>query len=134
MTPCNLQDISFLTNRAAVFFEQGKLDECIVDCDSAVTKGYEVHADFKVRHCGRKQSRLAVASPHLTRAHVRLQMIARALQRKGTALQKKGELEAAITAFSKSLTEHRTAETLKKLNDAERILKEKRQKEYEVCA
>ena len=58
-------------------------------------------------------------------------MIARALQRKGTALQKKGDLEGAIFAFSKSLTEHRTADTLKKLNDAERILKEKRQKEYE---
>jgi len=46
---CPTQDISFLTNRAAVFFEQGKLDECITDCDSAVTKAYEVHADFKAR-------------------------------------------------------------------------------------
>jgi stress-induced-phosphoprotein 1 len=99
------KDVSFLTNRAAVFFEQGKLGECIADCDSAVEKGHEVHADFK--------------------------MIARALQRKGTALQKQGDLEGAISAFSKSLTEHRTADTLKKLNDAERILKEKRQKEYE---
>jgi stress-induced-phosphoprotein 1 len=63
-----------------------------------------------------------------------MQMIARALARKGSALQKRGDLEGAITAFSKSLTEHRTAETLKKLNDAERTLKEMRQKEYEVCA
>lgn len=99
------KDVSFLTNRAAVFFEQGKLGECIADCDSAVEKGHEVHADFK--------------------------MIARALQRKGTALQKQGDLEGAIASYSKSLTEHRTADTLKKLNDAERMLKEKRQKEYE---
>jgi stress-induced-phosphoprotein 1 len=49
MCACPTQDISFLTNRAAVFFEQGKLDECITDCDSAVTKAYEVHADFKAR-------------------------------------------------------------------------------------
>jgi hypothetical protein len=32
--------------------------------------------------------------------------------------------------FNKSLTEHRNADTLKKLNDTERALKEKREKEY----
>ena len=43
-----------MTNRAAVFFEQGKLDECIADCDTAVEKGHEVHADFKVRRLSRQ--------------------------------------------------------------------------------
>lgn len=45
-------------------------------------------------------------------------------------------LEEAITQFNKSLTEHRNADTLKKLNDTERALKEKREREYismELC-
>lgn len=121
-----------MTNRAAVFFEQGKLDDCIVDCDSAVTKGYEVHADFKARIVARTLALFYETVADTFAFHLR-QMIARALQRKGTALQKRGDLEGAINAFSKSLTEHRTADTLKKLNDAERLLKEMRQKEYEVC-
>jgi len=69
-----------------------------------VEKGREIRADFK--------------------------MIARALARKGTAFVKKGELETAIEWFNKSLTEHRTADTLKKLNDAEKALKTKKEQEY----
>ena len=37
-------------------------------------------------------------------------------------------LEEAITLFNKSLTEHRNAETLKKLNEAEKALKDKKEK------
>ena len=50
-------------------------------------------------------------------------MIAKALARKGNALVKLGQLEDAIVAYNKSLTEHRTADTLKKLNDTEKALK-----------
>jgi stress-induced-phosphoprotein 1 len=53
----------------------------IEDCDKAVERGRELRADFK--------------------------MIARALTRKGNALVKKGELEAAIDVYNKALTEHR---------------------------
>lgn len=35
-------DISFLNNRAAVYFETGQLDQCIADCDRAVELGREV--------------------------------------------------------------------------------------------
>merc|ERR1712054_474387 len=56
--------------------------------------------------------------------------IARALSRKGTALKKKGDLEGAISAFQKSLTEHRTADTLKRLSDTEKELKKKTEEEY----
>ena len=80
-------------------------------------------------------------------------MLARALTRKGNALQKKGDLEGAVAAYSKvrrarstrmrlrlthrcslfvqSLMEHRTADTLTRLNQAERQLKEQRQAAYE---
>lgn len=58
-------------------------------------------------------------------------MIARAMARKANALVKLGDLEGAIHWYNKSLTENRTADTLKRLNDTERELKERRQREYE---
>uniref|UniRef100_A0A7C9FMX1 STI1 domain-containing protein n=1 Tax=Opuntia streptacantha TaxID=393608 RepID=A0A7C9FMX1_OPUST len=102
------EDISFLTNRAAVYLEMGKYDECIKDCDKAVERGRELRSDFK--------------------------MIARALTRKGTAFVKMAktskDYEPAIEAFQKALTEHRNPDTLKKLNEAGRAKKELEQQEY----
>lgn len=42
------KDITFLTNRAAVYFEMGDYDACIKDCDAAYEKGREVHADYSL--------------------------------------------------------------------------------------
>ncbi|KAJ4759518.1 Hsp70-Hsp90 organizing protein 1 [Rhynchospora pubera] len=102
------EDISYITNRAAVYLEMGKYDECIKDCDKAVERGRELRSDFK--------------------------MIARALTRKGTALVKLAktskDFDIAIETFQKALTEHRNPDTLKKLNDAERAKKELEQQEY----
>ncbi|KAJ0937527.1 putative Heat shock chaperonin-binding, tetratricopeptide-like helical domain superfamily [Helianthus annuus] len=101
-------DISFLTNRAAVYLEMGKYDECIKDCEKAVERGRELRSDYK--------------------------MVARALTRKGTALVKMAktskDYEPVIETFQKALTEHRNPDTLKKLNDAERAKKELEQQEY----
>ncbi|KAK4282890.1 hypothetical protein QN277_014215 [Acacia crassicarpa] len=102
------EDISYLTNRAAVYLEMGKFEECIKDCDKAVERGRELRSDYK--------------------------MIARALTRKGTALVKMAkcskDYEPAIETFQKALTEHRNPDTLKKLNDAEKAKKELEQQEY----
>ncbi|OVA02999.1 Tetratricopeptide TPR-1 [Macleaya cordata] len=102
------EDISFITNRAAVYLEMGKYEECIKDCDRAVERGRELRSDFK--------------------------MIAKALTRKGTAYVKMAkcskDYEPAIEAFQKALTEHRNPDTLKKLNDAEKARKELEQQEY----
>ncbi|KAL9250817.1 Hsp70-Hsp90 organizing protein 2-like protein [Drosera capensis] len=102
------EDISFFTNRAAVYLEIGKYDECIQDCDKAVERGRELRSDYK--------------------------MVARALTRKGTALAKLAksskDYDVAIEVFQKALTEHRNPDTLKKLNDAERAKKELEQQEY----
>ncbi|XP_044487319.1 hsp70-Hsp90 organizing protein 3-like [Mangifera indica] len=101
------EDISFLTNRAAVYLEMGQYEDCIKDCDKAVERGRELRSDFK--------------------------MIARALTRKGTALVKLAkcskDYEPAIETFQKALTEHRNPETLKKLNEAEKAKKELEQQE-----
>ncbi|KAK4769618.1 hypothetical protein SAY86_027768 [Trapa natans] len=102
------EDISFLTNRAAVYLEMGKHEECIKDCDKAVERGRELRSDFK--------------------------MIARALTRKGSALVKVAkcskDFDPAIETFQKALTEHRNPDTLKKLNDAEKAKKDLEQQEY----
>uniref|UniRef100_J3LF94 STI1 domain-containing protein n=2 Tax=Oryza brachyantha TaxID=4533 RepID=J3LF94_ORYBR len=102
------EDISYLTNRAAVYIEMGKYDECIKDCDKAVERGRELRADFK--------------------------MISRALTRKGTALVKLAktskDYDIAIETFQKALTEHRNPDTLKRLNEAEKAKKDLEQQEY----
>ncbi|XP_031503336.1 hsp70-Hsp90 organizing protein 3 [Nymphaea colorata] len=102
------QDISYLTNRAAVYMEMGKYEDCIKDCDKAVERGRELHSDFK--------------------------MISRALTRKGSALVKLAkcskDYEPAIETFQKALTEYRNPDTLKKLNDAEKAKKDLEQQEY----
>ena len=97
-------DISFITNRAAVFFETKEFDRCIEDCDKAVERGREVRADFK--------------------------LLAKAMTRKGSALVQQVKLEEAIVVFNKSLTEHRNPDTLKKLNDAEKALRDRKELEY----
>jgi stress-induced-phosphoprotein 1 len=97
-------DISFLTNRAAVHLEQGNYDKAVADCDKAVERGRELRADYKV--------------------------IARALTRKGNALVKQGRLEDAISVYQKALTEHRNPDTLKRLNETEKQLKQKKEQEY----
>ncbi|CAA0820581.1 Hsp70-Hsp90 organizing protein 3 [Striga hermonthica] len=102
------EDISFHTNRAAVYLEMGKYEECIKDCDKAVERGRELRSDFR--------------------------MIARAFTRKGSALVKMAksskDYEPAIETFQKALTEHRNPDTLKKLNDAEKAKKDLEQQEY----
>ena len=88
------EEISFLTNKAAVFFEQAEYDACVETCDAAIEKGRELRVDYKV--------------------------VARAMTRKGNALVKQDKLEEAVEVYSKSLMEHRTADTLKRKDDAER--------------
>lgn len=98
------KDVSFLTNRAAVHFEKGDYDTAIADCDKAVERGRELRADYA--------------------------LIARALARKGNALAKQDKLEEAVAVYNKSLMEHRTADTLKRLNETEKKLKEQREAAY----
>ncbi|CAB4381068.1 unnamed protein product [Rhizophagus irregularis] len=93
---------SILTNKAAVLFEQEKYDECIETCENAIEVGREHRVDFK--------------------------LIARAYGRIGNAYYKLDKLDEAIKYYQKSLTEHRTPDTLKKLNDTEK-LKVKKEKE-----
>ncbi|KAG9510298.1 Stress-induced-phosphoprotein 1 [Fragariocoptes setiger] len=100
----NGTDMTFINNKAAVYFEMGDLDECIKQCQSAIEVGRENRADFK--------------------------LIAKAFSRMASAYQKKGDLENARTFYQKSLSEHRTPETVSKLNEVEKIIKEREMKAY----
>ena len=91
-------NITVLCNKAAVYIEQEKYDDCISLCTEAVEKGREVRADFKV--------------------------IARAFQRIGNSYEKKGDLTNAIKFLEKSITEYRDLDIVKKKVALEARLKE----------
>ncbi|XP_068729564.1 stress-induced-phosphoprotein 1-like [Montipora capricornis] len=95
---------SFLTNRAAVYFEQAKFDECIEECNKAVSVARDHGGGY--------------------------QMIAKAYGRIGNAYNKQGKLTEAIDAYNKSLVEHRTPDVLKKVQEAEKALKEQERLAY----
>ncbi|KAI0996772.1 Heat shock protein [Podosphaera aphanis] len=88
------KDIVYLNNLAAVYFEKGEYDSAIKTCEQAINEGREIYADFK--------------------------MIAKSYARIGSAYEKKGDLESAITNYKSSLTEHRTPDTVNKLRAAEK--------------
>jgi len=100
----NPENVVYLINKAAVFFETQKYEECIQTCDEAIEKGKTYKTDTK--------------------------NLAKAFARKGSALQKLEKYDDAITAFKSSLMEHRVADTLTKLNACETEKKEKEAVEY----
>ncbi|KAK2743884.1 Hsp90 cochaperone [Myotisia sp. PD_48] len=95
------KDITYLTNLSAAKFEKGDYHGAIEACEKAISEGREMLADFKI--------------------------IAKAFGRIGSSYEKLGDLSLAITNYQKSLTEHRTPETLAKLRAAEKtkIISEK---------
>lgn len=100
----NPQNVAVLTNRAAVHFETKQYDSCIADCKQAIEDGRACRTDWKI--------------------------IARAYERMGNALMKQDKIEEAIKAYQDSLVENRTREVEKKLKDAEKALKEFKDKAY----
>ena len=88
------KDITYLTNVSAAKYEKGDYQGAIEACEKAVEEGRQVYADFKI--------------------------IAKAYGRIGSSYEKLGDLPKAIINYQKSLTEHRTPETLAKFKAAER--------------
>ncbi|KAJ2845769.1 Hsp90 cochaperone, partial [Coemansia brasiliensis] len=100
----NSTDITYFNNKAAVYFEMGKYDECIETAEQAIEVGRENRADYK--------------------------HIAKALGRIGTAYSKKEEYEKAIKYYNRSLAEHRTADILNKLRTLEKEQKQREEEAY----
>ncbi|XP_064602093.1 stress-induced-phosphoprotein 1-like [Liolophura sinensis] len=97
-------NITFLTNKAAVYFEKGDFDQCIEVCQKAVDVGRENRADYK--------------------------LIAKAYARIGNAYLKKEDLESALNFYNKSVSEHRTPEQVKKIQEVKKLLEERKRLEY----
>ncbi|KAI9106078.1 heat shock protein sti1 [Phlyctochytrium arcticum] len=88
-------NVAVLSNKAAALFEASRLDQCLQVCEDAVEQGREQRADYK--------------------------LIARILGRMASVYMKKNDLDNAIKFYNKSLTEHRTADILTKLKEAEKL-------------
>ncbi|XP_045165039.2 stress-induced-phosphoprotein 1-like [Mercenaria mercenaria] len=97
-------EMTYLNNKAAVYFEQKKYDECIAICEKAVEVGRENRADFTI--------------------------IAKALARTGKAYLKKEDEENAIRYLNKSLSEHRAPDIAKLVLEIEKQKKEKERLAY----
>lgn len=98
------QDITYLNNLGAAHFEKGDYQACIDACTKAIEEGRVIYADFK--------------------------MIAKSYARIGTAYEKLGNFDAAIENYKKSLTEHRTPDTVTKLRAIEKRKLEEAKKAY----
>ncbi|OTB02655.1 hypothetical protein M426DRAFT_192250 [Hypoxylon sp. CI-4A] len=98
------KDITYLNNLGAAYFEKGDYQACIDACTKAIEEGRQIYADFK--------------------------MIAKSYARIGSAYEKQGDLASAIENYQKSLTEHRTPDTVNKLRAAERRKIEDTKKAY----
>ncbi|CAG2164925.1 unnamed protein product, partial [Oppiella nova] len=97
-------DMTYLLNRAAVHFELKDFEECVKQCEKAIEVGRENRQEYTI--------------------------IAKAYSRMANAYYKMEDLDNAKTYFQKSLTEHRTPETLTKLTEIEKTLKEKERLKY----
>lgn len=97
-------EMTFLTNKAAVYFEKKEYETCVKECEKAIEVGRENRADFK--------------------------KLAKAYSRMAAAYFKLKDYYNAKTYYQKSLTEHRTRETLNKLAEVEKIIKEEERKKY----
>jgi len=90
---------SILLNEAAVHFEMNEMDKCIETCKKVIEEGRSKKADF--------------------------QTIAKAYNRIGNAYSKQEKFDEAIEAYSKSLTESSTAQTLQSLRKVEKLKRER---------
>lgn len=93
-------NITYYTNKAAVYFEQNNHEKCVETCEKAVDVGRENRADYK--------------------------LIAKALARIGNSWYKQGNLDNALKWINSSLSEHRNPDVMKKKQVIEREIKEKK--------
>lgn len=97
-------DMTYLTNIAAVYFEQKEYTKCVDQCTRAIEVGRENRADYK--------------------------LIAKAFTRIGNSYKKLKDLKNAKLYYEKSLSEFRSPETKTLLSEIESAIKEEERKAY----
>ena len=97
-------ELTYYTNKAAVFFEMKEYGKCIDECDLAIQKSKEGYYDYV--------------------------KLAKALSRKGNAYLQMGNYEQAIEIFQAALLENNDHTTKDLLKKAEKLKKEAEEKAY----
>ncbi|CAF1356875.1 unnamed protein product [Rotaria sordida] len=103
-TELDPNNMIYYTNRAAVYFEQKRWDDCIKQCEKAIDIGRENKADYK--------------------------LIAKACVRIGNVKVQEKNYQEAIKYFNRSLLEYRNPDIIKRKEEIEKILKEQEQLAY----
>lgn len=98
-------NLTFHTNKAAVYFEMKDYSECIKCCEKAVEVGRENGADVK--------------------------LVAKAMSRMGCAYRKLGKLPEAEDILKKSLKKHKTPKAKRELCEVEKELKLEEERTYQ---
>lgn len=93
-------NITYYTNKAAVYFEQNEHLKCVETCEKAIEVGRENRADYK--------------------------LIAKAIARIGNSWYKEKDLDKALKFINSSLSEHRNPDVMKKKQQIEKEIKEKK--------
>jgi stress-induced-phosphoprotein 1 len=97
-------EMTYLTNLAAVYFEEGAYQKSVDTCVEAIKLGREQRADYK--------------------------NVAKAYARQGNALVKLGQYEAAVKAYDDSLLENRTEDVERRQRAAKKELKLREDQAY----
>ncbi|KAJ1607326.1 putative stress-induced protein sti1-like protein [Cryptosporidium canis] len=97
-------DISFLTNKGAVYLEMGKYELCLEVCQKALDKRFEVKADFV--------------------------KVAKAYNRMASCYIKMNELQKAKEMYEKSLLEDNNRHTRTSLKELERLIEKSEREAY----
>lgn len=98
-------NMTFILNKSAVFFEQQKWDECLEACEKAIEVGRANNADYAE--------------------------IAKPLVRMGNVHMKRNDLASAITSYERSLVENRDSNIAKKVNALKKRVKEEEKLAYQ---
>lgn len=93
-------NITYYNNKSAVYFEQAEYTKCIETCEKSVEVGRENRADYK--------------------------LIAKALARIGNSWLKQDDLDKSLKFLNSSLSEHRNPDIIKKKQEVEKLIKEKK--------
>lgn len=97
-------DLSYYTNKAAVYFQMKDYDKCIELCEQAEKVSKEGYYDFK--------------------------KLGRALARKGNALFKQGKFDEAIQSYKRALLEHNDFSFKEALRNVEKAKKKAEDEAY----
>jgi stress-induced-phosphoprotein 1 len=100
----NPDEVSYYTNKAAVYFEKKDYAKCIEECDRAIQKSKEGHYDYV--------------------------KLARALARKANATLQLGNFDEAISLYKDSLLENNDGNVKDQLKKAEKMKKDSEAQMY----